>query len=79
MLKADLLRKDSMKSILVTNIEWENPQRKRYVVILTRMDMHLGQPGDVYLDYIMKYGPVCKGTYMLEWIYLSMSFINIKK
>ena len=36
-------------SILVTNIEWENPQPIRHVVILTPVDMHLGQLGDAYL------------------------------
>ena len=40
----------TMKSIFVTNIEREkNPQPMRYVGILTRVDMHLGQSGDVYL------------------------------
>ena len=38
-----------MKSILVTNIEWEIPQPMRHVVILTPVDMRLGQSGDVYL------------------------------
>ena len=33
--KVHLLRKVSIKSILVTNIEWENPQPMRHVVILT--------------------------------------------
>ena len=49
MLKAHLLRNVSMKTILITNIEWENPQPMRHVAILTRVDMHLGQSGNVYL------------------------------
>ena len=38
-----------MKSILVTNIEWEKPQPMPHVVILTRVDRRPGQSGDVYL------------------------------
>ena len=37
------------RCIIVTNIEWENLQPMRHVVILTRRDMHLGQSGDLYL------------------------------
>ena len=51
MQKANLLWNVSMNSILVTNIEWEKPTAHAtcIIVILTRVDMHLGQSGDVYL------------------------------
>ena len=40
-----------MKSISVTNIEWEKTQPMQPVAILTRVDMHLDQS----IDYIIIY------------------------
>ena len=43
-----------MKFIFVNTIKWENPQPMQHLVIhvLTRVDVHLGQPDDVYLYII---------------------------
>ena len=44
-----------MKSILVTNIEWENSQPMRHVAILIRVDMHLDQSIDYIIIYNIDY------------------------